>query len=69
MIREHRDAGSDDEDHEKQVQKVLPAHPSGKPDRSITGQFGQARISVNEALHRGKSPDAAGSGDADQKQQ
>ena len=31
VIRQDLNAGTDDEDHEEQVEEVLPSHPAGKP--------------------------------------
>jgi len=68
MAGENLEAGPDDEEHEEQVEEVLPAHPSREWGSSPTGGAPRWCRGGDESLHRRVAPQPLGHGYGDDEQ-
>jgi hypothetical protein len=52
VIGEDLDPGSDNEDHQEQVEEVLGTHPDRQPNRRLRVRARDAGVPDDESLHR-----------------
>lgn len=65
MVRDDREPGTDDEDHQEQVQEMLPAEPRRQPDRGTVREVGLAWVLRDEFLDPRELPDPLRHGSTD----